>query len=57
MSDQPAALFETDDVLAERIRAVAAELRSVASRSRCVELAGELNQVAKILDPAGADAA
>jgi len=54
---QSTILFATDDQLAQRIRAVAAELRVIASRRRCHELAGELDQVAKILDPPGAGAA
>lgn len=54
---EPGILFETDEHLAERIRAVAAALRVVASRRRCMELAGELEGIARILDPAGAGAA
>jgi hypothetical protein len=59
---QPTALFETDDErLAERICAVAAELRVIASRRRCMVLADELERVAAILErqpetPGGCDA-
>lgn len=51
------ALFITDDEVARRMRAVAAELRVVASRRRCFELAAELDQVARLLDPHGVNAA
>lgn len=50
---ESAILFETDEVLAERIRRATVELRLVTSRRRCLELADELDQVARILDPAG----
>jgi hypothetical protein len=47
-------LFVTDAEIARRLRAVAGELRTLASRSRAVELAGELEQLARILEPEGA---
>jgi len=54
---QPSQMFITDDDAGRRIRAVAAELRVVASRRRCGELAAELLEVARLLDPPGAGAA
>lgn len=44
-------VFETDDQLAKRLCAVAAELRTLVSRRRAVELAAEVDQIAAILDP------
>jgi hypothetical protein len=49
--------FITDDEVGRRLRAVAAELRVVSSRRRVAELAGELEQVARLIDPAGDGAA
>jgi hypothetical protein len=50
VSDGP--LFVTDDEIARRLRAIAGEVRTLASRRRAVELAGELEQLARILEPA-----
>jgi hypothetical protein len=44
-------LFETDDVLAERIRAVEAQLRDPELLTVLPALADELARVAAILDP------
>jgi hypothetical protein len=45
------ALFMTDDELARRLRAVAGELRTLGNRRRAVELAGELEALARVLEP------
>jgi hypothetical protein len=51
VTPDPAPLFQTDDDLAARIRAVASELRVLASRRRAIELAGELETIARALCP------
>lgn len=45
-------LFETDDAIAWKLREVAGELRTVASRRRAFELAAELDELARALEPA-----
>jgi hypothetical protein len=55
MSEVP--LFVTDDELARRLRAVAGELRTIASRRRANELAGELEQLAASLELGATEAA
>lgn len=43
--------FITDDEIARRLRSVAGELRTVASRRRAAELADELEEVARLVAP------